>query len=82
MQERGISNETNYCPFTECENMKVTQICSLFSVRFIRITQKHDYLYDEGESFKHVLLHLGNHFYSLSLESPLSSANVLNMKTH
>lgn len=62
--------------------MKVTQFCSLFSVRFIRITQRYDYLYDDGGGFKHVLLHLGNHLYSLSLESPLSSANVLNMKTH
>lgn len=82
MQGRGISNEANYCPFTEWENMKVTQICSLFSVRFIRITQRYDYLYDDGENFKLVLLQLGNHFYFLSLESPLSSANVLNMKTH
>lgn len=82
MQGRGICNEANYCPFTEWENMKVSQICSIFSVRFIRITQRYDYLFDNGENFELVLIHLGDHFYFLSLESPLSSANVLTMKTH
>lgn len=61
---------------------KLLRFVHFFSVRFIRITQRYDYLYDDGENFKLVLLQLGNHFYFLSLESPLSSANVLNMKTH